>query len=77
MCVCVCVLPLKLLPELGQTGEGAPCGRSTGANALFCLAEEEEVGKEEKGSKEEEEPDPGTPGLEGITVTRKTSQLEY
>lgn len=57
--------PLKPLPpEVGQTGEGEPCGLKTGANALFCFAAE---GKDEKGRREEEELEPGIVGLDGIT----------
>lgn len=51
-------------PEVGQTGDGEPCGLKTGAKALFCLAVE---GKDEKGRSDEEELEPGIVGLEGIT----------
>lgn len=57
--------PLKLFPpEVGQTGEGEPCGLRTGAKALFCLAE---GGKDEKDRREVDELDPGTVGLDGMT----------
>lgn len=51
--------------EAGHAGEGEPCGRSTGAKALFCL---EADGNEEKGRRVEEEllELPGTVGLEGM-----------
>lgn len=61
--------PLKPLPpEVGQTGDGEPCGLKTGAKALFCLAVE---GKDEKGRSDEEELEPGIVGLEGITKKEK------
>ena len=61
-------LPLKLTPEAGQAGEGDPWGRSTGANALFCLVE----GKEEKGRRDEEELEPPVMvGLDGMTADDK------
>lgn len=62
-------VPLKPLPpEAVQAGEGDPWGLSTGAKALFCLAAD---GNVEKGSKEEEEEEPGIVGLEGMTAGMK------
>lgn len=56
-------------PETGQTGDGEPCGLRTGAKALFCLAE---GGKDEKDRREVEELDPGTVGLDGMTVRNRS-----
>lgn len=55
-------------PEVWQTGDGEPCGLRTGAKALFCFVED---GKDEKGKREDEELEPGTLGLDGMTVKKK------
>lgn len=61
-------------PEVWQTGDGEPCGLRTGAKALFCLVED---GKDEKGKREDEELEPGTVGLDGITGQKKESCFDY
>lgn len=59
-------------PEVWQTGDGEPCGLRTGAKALFCLVED---GKDEKGKREDEELEPGTVGLDGMTGKKKVFRL--
>lgn len=68
----ISVVPLKLEPpDIWQTGDGEPCGLRTGAKALFCLFED---GKDVKGKREDEELEPGTVGLDGMTE-KKTKYL--
>lgn len=66
--------PLKPLPlPLEQAGDGEPCGRMTGAKALFCFMEGKT--EEEKGSMDELPDDP-TGGLEGITAMQVWAQSD-
>lgn len=61
--------PLNPLPfPLGQAGDGEPCGRITGAKALFCFMEGKT--EEEKGRMDELPEDP-TGGLDGMTKKKQ------